>query len=225
MAGWIILGVIAALLVGLLCLRIGIRISFGEKLYAAAQIGPVRLQLLPLPDRGAARQKSGGEPVRTGQRTEKGHRPELHLTAAELREALRAVWHGVQRALRRAGRRIRIDPLDISIVFGDENPVHTAEWYGWANAAVWTVMPRLEELVRIPAPRIHMEMDFSAVKTSASGTVGLRCRIGDLLAIGFAAAGPLLRFGIPFLKKQRAAQRNAPQKAAKQEAEAPDGVS
>ena len=124
------------------------------------------------------------------------------------------MWQSVQGTLRRAGRRIRIDPLDLSFVFGDENPVNTAQWYGWANTAVWTVMPWLEKTVYMPDPRIHMEMDFNAAQTKVSGTVGASYRIGDLLAIGFAAVGPLLRFGIPFLKKQRAIKKAAAKQAA-----------
>ena len=59
-----------------------------------------------------------------------------------------------------------------------------------------------------------MEMDFNATQTKVSGTVGASYRIGDLLAIGFAAVGPLLRFAIPFLKKQRAIKKAAAKQAA-----------
>ena len=86
--------------------------------------------------------------------------------------------------------------MRLSFVFADEDPVNTAQWYGWANTAMWTVMPRLEEWIHIPDPHIHMEMDFTAAETKVSGTVGASYRIGDLLAIGFAAAGPVLKFGI-----------------------------
>lgn len=142
----------------------------------------------------------------------------LHLTAADIRAALSAVWRAIQGALRRAGRRIRIDPMRVSIVLGDENPANTAEWYGWVNAAVWTVMPWLEKTVHMPDPQVHMEMDFNAFETKVSGTVGISYRIGDLLAIGFAAAGPLLRFLLPFLKRQKAMKKEAAKKAAEQAA-------
>ena len=32
--------------------------------------------------------------------------------------------------------------------------ISSAETYGWLSAAVWTFMPRLEELMRIPDPYI-----------------------------------------------------------------------
>ena len=92
--------------------------------------------------------------------------------------------------------------------------MNTARGEGWGSTGVWTVMPWLEKAVYMPDPRIHMEMDFNATQTKVSGTVGASYRIGDLLAIGFAAAGPLLRFGIPFLKKQRAIKKAAAKQAA-----------
>ena len=129
------------------------------------------------------------------------------------------MWQSIQGALRRAGKRIRIDPLRLSFVFGDEDPVNTAQWYGWANSAMWAVMPRLEEMIHMPDPRIHMEMDFTATETKISGTVGASYRIGDLLAIGFTAFGPVLKFGIPFLRKQKAFKKAEAAKLAAEQAE------
>lgn len=220
MVGWIILGVIAMLIVVILCLRVSVTASFGDKLHVTAQIGPVKLQVVPPPEKKPKKEKPKKEKA-----TEPDSKPhkekkkrDIHLTAADIRAALRAVWHAVQGALRRAGRRIRIDPMRVSIVLGDENPANTAEWYGWVNAAVWTVMPWLEKTVHMPDPQVHMEMDFNAAETKVSGTVGVSYRVGDLLAIGFAAAGPLLRFLIPFLKRQKVMKKEAEKKAAEQTA-------
>lgn len=220
MVGWIILGVIAALIVVILCLRVSVTASFGDELHVTAQIGPVKLQVVPPPEKKPKRKsqkkrkrrRTGKQPVKEKKKVN------LHLTAADIRAALSAVWRAIQGALRRAGRRIRIDPMRVSIVLGDENPANTAEWYGWVNAAVWTVMPWLEKTVHMPDPQVHMEMDFNAFETKVSGTVGISYRIGDLLAIGFAAAGPLLRFLLPFLKRQKAMKKEAAKKAAEQAA-------
>lgn len=220
MTGWIILGAVVVVIILLLNLRLHVWAEFGEALHILVHIGPVKLQLLPRPEKKRQGKKAAKKPSDNGEKTEKKKRklPDFHLTGADIRNGLSALWHGIQGALRRAGRRIRIDPMRLSIVFGHENPVNTAEWYGWANAAMWTVMPRLEALVQLPDPRIHMEMDFSADKTTVSGTVGIRYRVGDLLAITFAAAVPLLRFAIPFLKRQRAMQKAAAKQAAQESA-------
>lgn len=219
MVGWIILGVIAALIVVILCLRVGVTVSFGEELRVTVRIGPRALQIIPTPEKKPKKEKpQKKKPPAEKKPSKEKKKLDLHLTFDDIRGALRAVWQSVQRTLRRIGQRIRIDPMDVSIVLGDENPANTAEWYGWVNTAVWTVMPRLEEWVHMPHPHVHMAMDFNAMETKISGTVGVSFRIGDLLAIGFAAAGPLLRFGIPFLKKQKAIKREEARKAAEQAA-------
>lgn len=224
MTGWIILGVLAGIIILILCLRVSVLISFGEALRVMAKIGPVRMQIIPPPEKKAKREKSPQKQAESKGEPGKKKKPELHLTFADVRGGLRAVWRSVQGALRRAGRRIRIDPLDVSLILGDEDPANTAQWYGWASSAVWTVMPWLEKTIHMPEPRIHMGMDFNATRIQASGTVGVSYRVGDLMAIGFAAAGPLLRFGIPFLRKQRAMKKAAARQAAaeKKESGAPD---
>ena len=218
MVGWIILGMLAALLLVLLCLRVSVNLAFGEELRVTVQLGPKVIQIVPPPEKRAKAEKRSVKPSKTESKSQKKPVPVFRLTFDDMRGGLRALWQAVKGALRRAGKRIRIDPLNISIVLGDENPANTAEWYGWVNTAVWTVMPRLEEWVDMPDPRIHMEMDFSAAETTVSGTVGFRYRVADLLAIAFAAGGPVLRFGIPFLKRQRAMKKAAEKQAAQEAA-------
>ena len=223
MTGWIILGVIVGVIILILCLRVSVQASFGEVLRVTARIGPMKMQIIPPPEKKPKKEKAEKKAPEAEQKP-KEKKLDLHLTFADIRNALSAVWQSVQGTLRRAGRRIRIDPLDLSFVFGDENPVNTAQWYGWANTTVWTVMPWLEKTVHMPDPRIHMEMDFNAAKTKVSGTVGASYCIGDLLASGCAAAGPLLRFAIPFLKKQRAIKKAAAKQAAAEKGKTEDTV-
>ena len=219
MVGWIILGVVAALIVVLLCLRVSAQVSFGEELRVTAQIGPVKMQIIPPPEKKPAKEKTEKAAGKAEKKPKRKKKPDIHLTLEDIRGGLHAVWQSIQGALRWAGKRIRIDPLRLSFVFADEDPVNTAQWYGWANTAMWTVMPRLEEWIHIPDPHIHMEMDFTAAETKVSGTVGASYRIGDLLAIGFAAAGPVLKFGIPFLRKQKAIKKAEAAKLAAEQAE------
>lgn len=224
MVGWIILGVIVALIAVLLCLRVGVTASFGEELRVTAQIGPATVQIVPPPEKKPAKEKPKKAAAKAEKKPKEKKKPDIHLTLEDIRGGLHAVWQSIQGALRRAGKRIRIDPLRLSFVFGDEDPVNTAQWYGWANSAMWAVMPRLEEMIHVPDPRIHMEMDFTATETKISGTVGASYRIGDLLAIGFAAIGPVLKFGIPFLRKQKAIKKAESARLAAAQAEQQKGA-
>lgn len=207
MVGWIILGVVVGLIVLVLCLRVGVVIRLGEELQVTACIGPKKLRLVPPPERKPKKKKPEKAVQPSVAEKHEKKKLDLHLTAGDIRAGLRAVWQSIQGTLRRVGRRIRIDPLELCFVFGDDDPAAAAELYGWANAAIWTVMPRLEEAVHMPSPHIHMEVDFQAAATRVSGEIGASFRIGDLLVIGWAAARPLLRFGLPLLKRQRAAAK------------------
>lgn len=207
MVGWIILGVVVGLIVLVLCLRVGVVIRLGEELQVTACIGPKKLRLVPPPERKPKKKKPEKAVQPSVAEEHEKKKLDLHLTAGDIWAGLRAVWQSIQGTLRRVGRRIRIDPLELCFVFGDDDPAAAAELYGWANAAMWTVMPRLEEAVHMPSPHIHMEVDFQAAATRVSGEIGASFRIGDLLVIGWAAARPLLRFGLPLLKRQRAAAK------------------
>ena len=62
-------------------------------------------------------------------------------------------------------------------------------------------MPQLERLMRIPDPRLHVEVDFDAAELRLTGEVGVTLQIRDLLAIGFAFAKPVLRWYLAMQKR------------------------
>ena len=205
-----ILGILAVLILLLLLLRVGVHVRFGDELYVTAMAGPVRLQLVPKPEKKEPEKPKKEKPPR-----EKKEKPveekqkKLELTPGDIRSALPAVWESLKRGLRKTRQRLRIDPMRLSVCFGGDDPAQVAELYGWANTAMWTVMPEMERLTRMPDPHVHLETDFNAPDTRVSGEVGLRFRIGDLLAIGFAFAGPALRWLMAFRKERAAKERQA----------------
>ena len=105
---------------------------------------------------------------------------------------------------------MRVHPLNLSVVFGGEDPAKLAEIYGWANTAMWTIMPQLERLLRIPDPHIHLEADFESPATRAEGEIGLSFRVGDLLSIALTLALPVMRWYTDW-KKQYNNQNNIQQ--------------
>ncbi len=204
-----ILGILAVLILLLLLLRVGVHVRFGDELYVTAMAGPVRLQLVPKPEKKPEKPKEE-KPLR-----EKKEKPaaekqkKLELTPGDIRSALPALWESLKRGLRKTRQRLRIDPMRLSVCFGGDDPAQVAELYGWANTAMWTVMPEMERLTRMPDPHVHLETDFNAPDTRVSGEVGLSFRIGDLLAIGFAFAGPALRWFMAFRKEKAAREKAA----------------
>ena len=117
--------------------------------------------------------------------------------------------------------------MQVSVILGgEEDPAASAETYGWISAAVWTFMPRLEELMRIPDPYIHLDVDYNARETRTEGEIGLFFQIRDLFAIGFAFGIPALKWLLRWKKekKLREAAAQAEQAQTVQKTEETDGA-
>ena len=201
---WCILGALALLVIIVLLLRVGVLVSLADTLTVLLRIGPVAIPLYPAAEK---KEKPAKKAKPTAEPTPKAKKKlSLDITRQDVQEALKAVWQALEGVLRRIGKRIRITPCEVSVVVGGPWPDKVAEQYGLVSAAVWTVMPRLEQLIHIHDPYIHLDVDFNAPATNVEGKLGIYLRVGDLLAIAFAAARPLLKFYFPFRRRQKARQ-------------------
>ncbi len=199
---WWILGIILVLLLLILLLRVGVNIRFGETLCVVAKIGPVKIPLVPAPKKKKKQTKPSDElPKAEKEKQEKPEKKIARPTFREIRPALPVFWEALKKALGKTRRRMRVDPMQLSVTFGGDDPVQLAQIYGWANTAMWTVMPQLERLLRMPDPHIHLEADFESNQTCVEGNVGISFRIGDLLSIVLTLAVPVLRWYLKWKKK------------------------
>ncbi len=205
---YIVLGIVLVLFL-LSLLRIGIRAEWGETTTVTVVAGFARIQVLPKKDKPKKPQKKKKTPSeQTEKQAEKKPEKKLSLTAREVKTLLPAVWQSLKDGLRKTRQRVRIDPLELSAVLaGADDPAGAAELYGYINAGMWTVMPVLEELTRIPDPRLHTEIDFDAEKRKLTGRVGVTMQIRDLFAVGAAFAKPLLRWYFTVRKRRTAEEK------------------
>lgn len=211
---WCILGALALLIILVLLLRVGVLVSLTDTLTVLLRLGPVAIPLYPAVEKKEKSTPKKAKP--TTEPTTKGKKKlSLDITRQDVQAALKAVWQALEGVFRRIGRRVRVTPCEVSVVVGGAYPDKVAEQYGLVSAAVWTVMPRLEQLIHIRDPYIHLDVDFNAPSTNVEGKLGLYLRVGDLLAIAFAAARPLLKFYFPFRRRQKARQAAAAAQAGK----------
>ena len=218
MTAWKVLGIVLLFFLLLSFLRVGVIAAFGAELRVRLRVGPVKLTILPKREKKAKKEeKADDPPAETEPPKEKKKRALPRLTLAEIYDLAGALFGVLGRTLRRACRRTRIDPLEVCVVFAGDDPADTAQTYGYACAALWTFMPKLEELFYIPNPSIHLDMDFQAKETTAEGTVSVSLRVCDLFAILFALAGPMAKW---FLR-WRGAHRNDPKPTAQAETQPP----
>lgn len=207
----LILAILSALLILLALLRVGVLVSFGEKLVVKLRIGPCRLTVIP------RKQKQKKKPAKPKPAEEKPaeeppkKRRFPSLSIEEWLDLLSVAWPALGRTASRACRRTRIAPLDCTVIFADEDPTFAASMYGTANMLLFTLFPRLEETFRIPSPSIHLRVNFDGLQPSAFGRVGVSLRIIDLITIFLTLFIPLFKW---YRRIQKAHAAETPSAAA-----------
>ncbi len=195
-----VLLIILALLVLLALLRVRLSLQFGEALHAWLFVGPFKTELTKKKEKKTKGPKK--EKIK-----KQRPKPNFDEIIALLKTALKAL----KSALRRLKRSVRIDPMTLSLKIADKDPTKTAQLYGYANAAVWSLMPLAEETLDIPYPAIHLEMDFEGERLAAQGELGVSLRVFDILAIVLVLLLPLGKWYWRFTK----AHKNDPPPQAK----------
>lgn len=209
---WILLAVLGLLV--LLCLtRVGVWAAYdGAVFRLSLRIGPLRVQVLPPKPKKKKEKAAKKEKKPPKEKPEKeGKRS---FTLEDGKDAFHTLLPPLKRALARTRRGLHLKPFRLSLILGgQEDPAAAAQAYGGLEAAVWVGMPRLEKLLDIPDPRIHMDVDFTASAPAVEGEVGAAFRIGTLLAVGFGLAFPALGWFLRWRKRSRP-PKEAAEKAA-----------
>ena len=196
-----ILGILALLVAAVLLLRVGVRVSFGRELRVVVQVGPVRVVLLPKEKEKKKAKKETPKKKETS--SKKKPKEKGKFTFDDVKSAFPVFFEALKKALGKIRRRMRVDPMEISVCFAGEDPAKVAQMYGWANTVMWTAMPQLEQLIHIPHPHIHLEVDYNRFTTQAEGNVGISFRVGDLLSIGLTLLVPALKWYLAWKKEKR----------------------
>ncbi len=217
-----ILGVLLALILLVLLLRVGVYVSFGEELRVRAKAGPVTIQILPKPEKEKKKKKKPKKekkkkekPGKKEEKPKEKGKKKLDITFEDIQTGVGALFESLKKGLRKTRKRLKIDPMRVSVSFGGDDPSKVAQMYGWADTAMWTFMPQIERLTRMPDPRIHLDADYERGRTAAEGEIGISLQIRDIFAIGFAFGIPLLKWLLGFSKRKKA-RKAAAEKTADQ---------
>lgn len=186
-AAWLVLLLALFLvLIGLLRLRFGLLLRYAEgALTLRLRLGWRSKTIYPKPKKAAgAAEETASSP--------KDEAQSKRLGAKQLRQSIGELYPLLLRALRCTGRRVRVSPCRLQIVFGGTEPDEVAKRYGQAEVLLWSVMPQLEQVLTIPDPDIQLGWDFEAEQTQAEGELGFSLRASDLLWLAIYAGLPLL---------------------------------
>lgn len=200
-----IIGIILLVFLLIGFLRVGALVSFGDELCVKLRVGFIRLTIFPEKEKKPKKPKKEKKPKEEKSKEEKPKKKRSlpRLTLEDILDLAQTALSALGAMVRRACRRVRIDPLDVTVVFGGDDPAIVAAAYGAASAAVFEQMPKAEEKFYIPDPSLHLRMDFTAEETTAEGSVGVSLRVCDLFAIVFTLIGPLLKWFLRFKKAHK----------------------
>lgn len=185
MAGIIILCVILLLLGLVLFTPIRARVSRDEEgLRVWLKIGPAKIPLYPEKFQEEALE---APPKEEKPKPEKPAKKRKKLTMEQILYLLEGAPPILGRALRRAGRRIRICPLMAHVLVSASDPADTGLLYGKLQAALAALLPMLHRRIHIAEQDIRLYPDFEGQGVDYRLDVGIAIRLWDILVIGLCA--------------------------------------
>lgn len=201
MLGKIILAILFVLLLVVLLTPACLRISYREgKLCVTLKYAAFALQLVPGKEKTIASDKVektlSSDEVKAVSKEEKAkvNKDQILYTIETLPTVL-------VKALRRTGKRIRIEPLMVHLLVAGPDPADTAILYGKIEGALAAVLPVIHKKVRIREQDIRLFPDFCEERMDCIADVGVVLRPWDVLVIGLCALGGVLKWYIGFRKR------------------------
>lgn len=221
MVGWIILGVIVALIAAILLIPVGVDVAYeGGDFRLSAKAAGILLQLLPKKPGAEPKPKKEKKPKKKRERKPKDDEPQeeeagkkkglpLGLTKEDLLELVKTVFRGMGRFR----RKLSIDRFLLHFTAAGKDPYHTAMLFGYVNEALSGLSPLGHESFHVKHADVRTEVDFVGEEIRLDFGLALTIRIGQILgvvnSIVFGALGILLR--------RRRANKKAAKLAAKEE--------
>lgn len=202
-----IIGIILLVFLLIGFLRLGAVVSFGEELRVKIRVGAIMLTIIPGKKKKKKEKPEKAEEEKPKEEKEgkkKGKKSSFPKPSLEdIIDLIETSLSALGAMLRRACSRVRIDPMDATLVLGGDDPALIASLYGIASSAMFSLMPKAEERFYIPDPSLHLRMDFEAEGTTGEGTIGVSLRVCDLFAIMFTLIIPLFKWFLRFKKAHR----------------------
>ena len=105
-------------------------------------------------------------------------------------------------------RKIRIDDLDLDLIWGGSNPAAIAIGYGQANGAMGMIWPILDHNFKVKRRNLRISMDYSRTQPGVEAAAALTMTVGQIVTLGVhygvKALVTWIKSGKPARKKQEA---------------------
>lgn len=207
MVGWIILGVLVALIVGFCLIPVGFDAGFEhDALHVSAKVMGLQLQLFP---------RSKGEEKKPREEKPKAEKPPeekkeekpkvqkkglpLGLNVQELLEIVKAVLRG----LGRFGHKMKVDRFRLIFVASEPDPYYTAMTYGTVNEVLSMLAPLCKKAFTCKDCEVRTGVDFLGNRMQLEFGLGMSIRIGQILGVVFGIGFAALKVVLNSKKRQK----------------------
>ena len=150
-------------------LRVGGWAEYGQNGFLVKiKVGPFLVQVFPRKPSGKKKEKKPKEP-----------KPAAGGSVGQLRELLPAVLDAVGDLK----RKIRIDDLQMDLVWSDSNPARCAIGFGAVNALIGMIWPPIEQNFNVKNYRLHTDVDFNGEKPTVYILAQLTLTVGQGISL------------------------------------------
>lgn len=202
-----VLLIVLAVLWLLSLIRLGGRVRYGaEGLFVWVLAGPLKLQVLPPrpKEKKPKKEKKKKEPPAVAEQHKKEPKEGQPGTLPRLMQLLPVAGEACG-ALK---RKIRIDDLDLQLIWGGSDPAAIALGYGRANAALGMIWPILDNNFKVKRHSFQVGLDYGRAQPGVELTATLTLTVGQIVALGVhygvKALITWIRSGKPTRTKQEA---------------------
>ena len=201
---------VAAVLWLISLIRIGGRVRYGQAgLFVTALAGPFRIQLLPMKPQKEKRQKKKGRPQKVKKppkeaesQKEKRKPEDRPGTLSRLMKLLPVVGQACG-ALK---RKIRIDDLELELIWGGADAAAAAIGYGQANAALGMLWPVFDNNFKVKRHSFQVSMDYGLSQPAVELQAAVTMTVGQITVLGIhygvKALTVWIKSGRPAVKRQ-----------------------
>ena len=196
MIGWIILGVIVALITLIMLIPIGADVNYeGGKLTLSAKVCGVLLQLIPKKPVDESKPKKEKKPKKPKKpkkakksknaQAEGEEKPKKKLKLSFNKDEILGLVRAVIKGFGVFGRKLNVDRFMLHYVAGGKDPYNTAMTYGYVNGALSSLAPMCSKRFSVKDCSVWTDVDFTAEKMQLDAGIALTIRIGAIFRMVF----------------------------------------
>lgn len=170
-------------------IRIGGRVCYGKAgLYAAVLAGPFKIQILPMKPR---KKKARRDKPKKARKREKEKPPKESREKKPAPEGRPGTLSRLMQLLPVVGqacgslkRKIRIDDLELELIWGGSDPAAIALGYGQANAVLGMLWPIFDHNFKVKRHSFQIGMDYGAEQPAVELQAAVTLTVGQIMALG-----------------------------------------